>query len=205
MRPSIFNPQTFSYNPYAFLRKNLYNPDLTSLPRMDISHFMGFSRSPAVTATPAKTAVQSSGTGLDAHTIGRVGMGVAAASTIGSIFEQEMGTNAQMSALEDEQLQNQMEGSQQIIDRNKELMQVVGATVTMASARGIDLGSGTYKAVQEKSISNAQDANRITQLNVDIKNRKINEEMDALYAKESANIFNSFLQMGANLGMLIAM
>ncbi len=109
------------------------------------------------------------------------------------------GEKAQVGQIQDEQLQQRMAAEEQSIQRNKQLEKVLGAANAQSAARGISAASGSFKAVQEQSIQTGITADRVSDLNLELKENRLRTQIDSVHKKAQADRFNSLLDFGENI------
>jgi len=133
--------------------------------------------------------------------IGTVASGALSIFQLGAIGAGEAG---QEGALQDQIAETKIQASEQAINRNKQLENVLATNEARSSARGISMASGSFKAVQGESNANADKADRIAKINTAIRTKNIQDEIDAVHRKANASRFNALLNFGEGVLSLAA-
>lgn len=99
-----------------------------------------------------------------------------------------------------QQTQQRIAAAQQSINRNKQLDQVLSNANAQAASRGISSASGSFKAIQDKSIEQGITADRIGKMNLNFKEEALRNKMQATQLNATAERFQSLLDVGKIVG-----
>lgn len=137
---------------------------------------------------------------MGAAAIPIAGLALAGASKVAAGASNIQGREAKVGQLRLQQTQERMAAENASIQRNKQLESVLSNAQAQASARGISGASGSFKSVQEKSIQRGITADRISDLNLSLKETKLRQSIDALQKKTIGDRFTSLLTFGTGMG-----